>query len=75
MNAKKIKVLDDKKGWIEIGTLSKNELCRGVKTLMDDNKKLNEIINIGVIAFQNLQASIDAMSVEEFKEYKEKRNE
>jgi|OM-RGC.v1.034852888 hypothetical protein len=69
MNAKKIKVLDNKKGWIEIGTLSKNELCRGVKSLMDEGQKLAlERDAIGMI-YQNHMLSIAILTPEERAKY------
>lgn len=67
-SAKKIKVLDDKKGWVEIGSLSKNELCRGVKELMIEGQKLQNALNYGAFAYNNHMASWDAMSSQEMVE-------
>jgi len=63
MNAKKYKVYDDKKGWIEIGTLSKNELCRDVKSLMDEGKKTKNMLAVIDMAYANHLASLDACEV------------
>lgn len=67
-SAKKIKVQDDKKGWVEIGTLSKNELCRGVRDLMIQGQQLqNNLINISN-TYANHMASWDVMSSQELVE-------
>lgn len=58
--AKKIKVLDDKKGWIEIGNLSKNELCRGIQQLMKDGQQAKAMLDFVSIQYLNHMASIDA---------------
>lgn len=67
-SAKKIKVLDDKKGWIEIGTMSKNELCRGVQSLMREGQKIAQERNNIAITYANHIASIDALSSQEMVE-------
>jgi len=64
MNAKKYKVYDDKKGWIEIGTLSKNELCRGVADMMEQAKKMKFQIDAISLSYANHLASLDACEVE-----------
>jgi hypothetical protein len=69
MNAKKIKVLDNKKGWIEIGTLSKNELCRGVKSLMDEGQKLALERDFVALMYQNHILSIAMLTPEERAKY------
>jgi len=51
MNAKKIKVMHQKKGLVELGSLSHNELCRG---FIEQAKELQEaqtfIKNSGPVA-------------------------
>lgn len=69
MNAKKIKVLDDKKGWVEIGTLSKNELCRGIKSLMAEGQKITAERDAFAIAYQNHILSICILTDEERNKY------
>lgn len=64
MNAKKIKVLDDKKGWIEIGSLSKNELCRGVADMMQQANKMKLALDGVQLAYANHLASLDACEIE-----------
>ena len=44
MNAKKALINHDKKGTVELGTLSHNELCRTVVALMDEVTKSREIL-------------------------------
>jgi hypothetical protein len=63
MNAKKIKVLDDKKGWIEIGELSKNELCRGVADMMKQAQQMKLQIDSISTIYGNHLASLDACDV------------
>lgn len=69
MSYKKIKVLDNKKGWIEIGTLSKNELCRGVKSLMDEGQKLALERDSIALVYQNHILSIAMLTPEERAKY------
>ena len=61
--AKKIRVYDDKKGWIEIGNLSKNELCRGIQQLMTEGQKAGMMFEQTALAYGNLLASLDACEV------------
>lgn len=61
--AKKIKVLDDKKGWIEIGKLSKNELCRGVQQLMREGQHIKAAADFLALQYANHLASLDASGV------------
>jgi hypothetical protein len=63
MNAKKIKVLDDKKGWIEIGSLSKNELCRGVADMMKQGQQAKLTLDSLSMSYANHLASLDACEV------------
>lgn len=65
MNAKKIKVYDDKKGMVEIGTLSKNELCRGIRDLMHEGQKLAFERDMFAMAYQNHILSIGILTPEE----------
>jgi len=62
--AKKIRVHDDKKGWVEIGTLSKNELCRGIAQLMKEGQQIKAAADFVAIKYANHMASIDACEVE-----------
>jgi hypothetical protein len=51
MKPKKIKIKHEKKGDIELGELSKNELCRGVADMMQELQKAHIFIrNSGPIA-------------------------
>jgi hypothetical protein len=61
--AKKIRVKDDKKGWVEIGTLSKNELCRGIQQLMTEGQRRGIQFEQVAIQYGNLLASLDACEV------------
>lgn len=61
--AKKIKVLDDKKGWVEIGSLSKNELCRGVQQLMAEGQHVKSAADYLALQYANHLASLDACEV------------
>ena len=63
--AKKIKVIDDKKGLVEIGTLSKNELCRGVESLMTQGQQLQRQLIATSNTYGNHLASWDALSSQE----------
>jgi hypothetical protein len=63
MNAKKYKVLDNKKGWVEIGSLSKNELCRGVKDLMDEGQQTKARLDLIQMVYMNHLASLAACEV------------
>lgn len=58
MNAKKVKVMHDKKGVVELGSLSKNELCRGVADLMEEHAKIQQALNMVI---GNMFASADAV--------------
>ncbi len=69
MSYKKIRVHDDKKGFIEIGTLSKNELCRGVKQLMDEQKKLIMDREYVLLMYVNHMLSIAMLTPEERAKY------
>ena len=63
MNAKKYKVLDNKKGWVEIGSLSKNELCRGVADMMKQGQQMKLQIDSISTIYANHLASLDACEV------------
>lgn len=58
MNAKSIKINHATKGVVELGSLSKNELCRGVSDLLQENQKIQMALNVIV---GNIQASADAV--------------
>lgn len=68
-SAKKIKVMDEKKGLVEIGKLSKNELCRGIQSLIQEGQKNNMRFHMLGNQYANHLASFDAMSPDERKEY------
>lgn len=68
-SAKKIKVHDNKKGWVEIGTLSKNELCRGVQSLMREGQKIALERNMVAQTWQNHILSIGILTDEERNKY------
>ena len=44
MNAKKALINHEKKGTVELGTLSHNELCRTIVALMEEVTKSREIL-------------------------------
>ena len=58
MNAKSIKINHTTKGVVTLGSLSKNELCRGVSELLQENVKIQGALNVIV---GNIQASADAV--------------
>lgn len=50
--------MHDKKGVVELGSLSKNELCRGVADLMEEHAKIQQALNMVI---GNMFASADAV--------------
>jgi len=59
MNAKQIPFQHDKKGLIKLGDLSKNELCRYIATMAQQNDLLARKLNLCQEAYGNFIASKD----------------
>jgi hypothetical protein len=59
MNAKQIPFQHDKKGLIKLGDLSKNELCRYIATMAQQNDLLALKLNLCQEAYGNFIASKD----------------
>ena len=53
MNAKEIPFQHDKKGLIKLGDLSKNELCRFIATMAQQNQLLTQKLNVCQAAYAN----------------------
>jgi len=61
MNAKQIPFQHDKKGLIKLGDLSKNELCRYIATMAQQNDLLARKLSVCQEAYANHIASKDAV--------------
>ncbi len=61
MNAKQIPFQHDKKGLIKLGDLSKNELCRFIAKMAQQNQLLSQKLDICQEAYANHIASKDAV--------------
>ena len=61
MNAKQIPFQHDKKGLIKLGDLSKNELCRIIAKMAQQNQLLSQKLDICQAAYANHIASKDAV--------------
>jgi len=60
MNVKDIPFYHDKKGLIKLGDLSKNELCRYIATMAQQNQLLSQKLDVCQLAYGNHLASKDA---------------
>ena len=60
MNAKEIPFQHDKKGLIKLGDLSKNELCRFIARMAQQNQMLTQKLGVCQQAYANHVASKDA---------------
>ena len=54
---------------VKLGSLSHNELCRGVVSLQQENQQLKQTLNFAYVSYANHLASQDALSKEEWLEY------
>jgi hypothetical protein len=61
MNVKDIPFYHDKKGLIKLGDLSKNELCRYIAKMAQQNQLLSQKLNVCQTAYANHIASKDAV--------------
>ena len=61
MNAKEIPFQHDKKGLIKLGDLSKNELCRFIATMAQQNQLLTQKLNVCQQAYANQISSKDTV--------------
>ena len=59
MNAKQIPFQHDKKGLIKLGDLSKNELCRFIARMAQQNQLLTQKLDLCQEAYANFIASKD----------------
>ena len=53
MNAKEIPFKHDKKGMIKLGDLSKNEMCRFIANLAQQNESLSQKLNMAYATYAN----------------------
>jgi hypothetical protein len=60
MNVKDIPFHHDKKGLIKLGDLSKNELCRFIAKMAQQNQLLSQKLDVCQTAYGNHLASKDA---------------
>jgi|TARA_R100001244_G_C5117425_1_gene122665 hypothetical protein len=60
MNAKDIPFKHDKKGMMKLGDLSKNEMCRFIANLAQQNESLTYKLNMAYATYANHIASRDA---------------
>jgi len=61
MNAKEIPFKHDKKGLIKLGDLSKNEMCRFIAKMAQQNQLLEQKLNVCYASYANHIASRDAV--------------
>ena len=61
MNVKDIPFQHDKKGLIKLGDLSKNEMCRFIAKMAQQNQLLEQKLNVCYAAYGNHLASKDAV--------------
>jgi|TARA_R110000787_G_scaffold43224_1_gene106136 hypothetical protein len=61
MNAKEIPFKHDKKGMIKLGDLSKNEMCRFIANLAQQNESLSQKLNMAYATYANHIASRDVV--------------
>ena len=61
MNAKEIPFKHDKKGMIKLGDLSKNEMCRFIANLAQQNESLSQKLNMAYATYANHIAPRDVV--------------